>query len=61
MHEGTQEDHELGPEDATMFRAVGARLNHLSQDKPDIGEDADSGKELQILNTTVRWSSRGLG
>ena len=27
---------ELGREETTMFRAVGARLNYLSQDRPDI-------------------------
>ena len=30
------EDRALGPEDATMFRAVAAWLNHSSQDRPDI-------------------------
>ena len=29
-------DPELGREEATMFRAVAARLNYLSQDRPDI-------------------------
>ena len=29
-------DPELGHEETTMFRAVAARLNHLSQDRPDI-------------------------
>ena len=29
-------DPELGPEETTMFRAVAARLNYLSQDRPDI-------------------------
>ena len=29
-------DPELGQEETTMFRAVAARLNYLSQDRPDI-------------------------
>ena len=29
-------DPDLGPEETTMFRAVAARLNNLSQDWPDI-------------------------
>ena len=29
-------DRELGHEETTMFRAVAARLNYLSQDPPDI-------------------------
>ena len=64
-------DPKSGHEETTMFRAVAARLNNLSQDRPDITfatmklcskmsrPDAQDLKNMKRVGTVPRWKATG--